>query len=205
MISYAPKLLNIYVNISSTGLDENYIGRCLNGHFVNRPYYADDLVSFSSTASGMNELFRGCEEFSEKFGLKFDEQRTELLYFKPEILRTRLDTSVMMKDNVIKMECSYRYLGHMITDGFDNIQTYQSKYATAYFRLLFSQCEKKWLFPLLVVVLHLPIMVCKNIVRQHKQMHIAYYNVIRWLMGYHRFCSASEMFLGVGLTISMHE
>ena len=116
----SPKLFNIYVNTLSVSLNEKYIGCCLNGKVVNHLYYADDLVLVSPTASGMNELLRVCEQFSEKFGLKFNEQKTVLLYLMPEKLKIKPGTSVMMNDTVIKMESSCRYLGHMITDGLDD-------------------------------------------------------------------------------------
>ena len=80
----SPKLFNIYVNTLSVSLKEKYIGRCLNGNVVNHLYYADDLVLVSPTVSGMNELLRVCEQFSEKFGLKFNEQKNVLLYLMPK-------------------------------------------------------------------------------------------------------------------------
>ena len=101
-------------------LNERYIGCCLNGKVVDHLYYANDLVLVSPTACGMNKLLRVCGQFSEKFGLKFNEQKTVLLYFMPEKLRIKPGTSVMIKDTVIKMERSYRYLGHMITDALDD-------------------------------------------------------------------------------------
>ena len=116
----SPKLLNIYVNTLSGSLNEKYIGCCLNGTVMDHLYYADDLVLVSPTASGMNELLRVCEQFSENFGLKFNEQKTVLLYLMPEKLKIKPGTSVMMNDTVIKMESSCRYLGHMITDGLDD-------------------------------------------------------------------------------------
>ena len=82
-----PKLFNIHVNTLSMGLDEKYIGCCLNGNVVNHLYYADNLVLFSPTTSGLNELLRVCERFSDKFRLKFDEQKTVSLYIMPEKLR----------------------------------------------------------------------------------------------------------------------
>ena len=36
---------------------------------------------------------------------------------------------------------------------------------------------------------------CNYTVRQYRQMHVAYNNVFRRLMGYHKFCSASGMFV----------
>ena len=47
-------------------LNEKSIGCCLNGNIVNYLYYADDLELLSPIASGMNELLKVCEQFSEK-------------------------------------------------------------------------------------------------------------------------------------------
>ena len=64
------KWFNVYINTLSVSLNEKYIGCCLNGKVVNHLYYADDLVLVSPTASGMNELLRVCEQFSEKIWTK---------------------------------------------------------------------------------------------------------------------------------------
>ena len=109
-------------------LNEKYIGCSLNGKIVNHLYYADDLVLVSPTASGMNELLRVCEQFSEKFGLKFYEQKTVLLYSMQENVKIKPGTSVMVNDTVIKMESSCRYLGHMITGGLDDNEDINASY-----------------------------------------------------------------------------
>ena len=98
-----------------------------------------------------------CEQFSEKFGLKVNEQKTVLLYFVPEKLRIKPDTSVMMNDTVIKMESSCRYLGHMITDDNEDIRRQlRSFYGKANMLLrTFNYCSadvEKRCFPLIVVV-----------------------------------------------------
>ena len=80
----SPKLFNIYVNVLSTSLNEKHIGCCLKDKVVNHLYHADDLVLVSPTASGMNELIQECESFSTEYGLKFNESKTVLLYFKPD-------------------------------------------------------------------------------------------------------------------------
>ena len=51
---------------------------------VNHLYYVDDLVLVALTPSGMNELIQECESFSTENGLKFNESKTVLLYFKPD-------------------------------------------------------------------------------------------------------------------------
>ena len=98
-----------------TSLNEKYIGCCLKDKVVNHLYYADDLVLVSPTASGMNELIQECESFSTEYGLKFNESKTVLLYFKPDNFKINPCTSIKMNGTLINVECSCKYLGHMIT------------------------------------------------------------------------------------------
>ena len=111
----SPKLFNIYVNALSTSLNEKYIGCCLKDKVVNHLYYADDLVLVSPTASGMNELTQECESFSTEYGLKFNESKTVLLYFKPDNFKINPCTSIKMNGTLINVQCSCKCLGHMIT------------------------------------------------------------------------------------------
>ena len=111
----SPKLFNIYVNVLSTSLNEKHIGCCLKDKVINHLYYADDLVLVSPTASGMNELIQECESFSTEYGLKFNESKTGLLYFKPDNFKINPCTSIKMNGTLINVECSCKYLGHMIT------------------------------------------------------------------------------------------
>ena len=200
----SPKLFNICVNTLSVSLNEKYIGCCLNGKVVNHLYYADDLVLVSPTASGMNELLQVCEHFSEKFGLKFNEQKTVLLYLMPQKLKIKPGTSVMMNDTVIKMESSCRYLGHMVTDGLDDNEDIKRQLRSFYgkanmllrtFNYCSADVKKKQLFSSYCGSLYTCHLWWNHTVRQYRQMHVAYNNVFRRLMGYHKFCSASGMFV----------
>ena len=155
----------------------------------------------------MNELLWVCEQFSEKFGLKFNELKTVLLYIMPEKLKIKPGTSVMINDTVIKMDSSCRYLGHMITDGLDDnedikhqlrsfygksnmlLRTFNYGSADVKKQLFFSYCGSLYTFHLW----------CKYTVRQYRQMHVAYNNDFRRLMGNHKFCSGSGMFVENGI------
>ena len=61
---------------------------------VTHLYYAYDLVLVSLTASVMNELIQECENFSTGYGLKFNESKTVLLYFKPGNFKINPRTSI---------------------------------------------------------------------------------------------------------------
>ena len=106
--------LNIYVNVLSISLNEKYISCCLKAQVVNHLYRADDLVLVSPTASGMNELIQEYESFSTEYGLKFNESKTVMLYFKPDNVKINPCTSIKMNGTLINVEC--KYLGHMITN-----------------------------------------------------------------------------------------
>ena len=110
----------------------------------------------------------------------------------------------MMNDTVIKMERSCRYLGHMITDGLDDNEDIKRQLRSFYVKAnmllrTFNYCsadvKKKHLFSSNCCSLHTCHLWCKYTVRQYGQMHDAYDNVFRRLMGYHKFRSASGMFM----------
>ena len=99
-------------------------------------------------------------------------------------------TSVMMNDTVIKMERSCRYLGHKITGGLDDNEGIIGQQ-------IFNHCSvnvKKSFYPYCCsfYTCHLW---CRYTVRQYKQIHVAYDDVFRQLMGYYKFCSANGVFV----------
>ena len=128
--------------------------------------------------------FECVNSFPEKFGLKFNEQKTVLLYFMPEKLRIKPGTSVMMNDIVIKMESSCRYLGRIITDDLDDNEAIKrqlrSFYGNANMLLrTFNYCSAnviKQLFSSCCGSLYTCHLWCKYAVRQYRQMHVGYNN-----------------------------
>ena len=201
----SPKLFNIKVDVLSTSLNEKYKGCCLKDKVVNHLYYADALVLVSPTASGMNELIQEYEIFSTEYGLMFNESKTVLLYFKPGNFKMNPCTSIKMNGTLINVECSCKYLGHMITsklgDNEDIKRQIRCFHGKANMLLgTFNQCSyhvKLQLFSsywggLYTCTCHLW---CNYTVKQCKEIQVAYNNVFRRLVGYEKFCSASGMFV----------
>ena len=142
----SPKLFNIYVNVLNRSLNEKYTGCCLKDKVVNHLYHADGLVLVSPTASGMNESIQECESFSTEYGLKFNESETVLLYFQPDNFKINPCIPLKMNGNLINVECSCKYLVHMITsklsDDEDIKRQIWSFYGKASMLLrTFSQCS----------------------------------------------------------------
>ena len=199
----SPKLFNIYVNVLSTSLNEKYIGCCLKDKVVNHLYSADDLVLVSPTASGMSELIQECESFSIEYGLKCNESKTVLLYFKPDNFKMNPCASIKMNGTLINEECSCKYLGHMITNQLSDNEDIkrQIRYFYGKANMLlrtFSQCSyhvKLQLFSSYCGSLYSCHLWCNYTVKQYREIQVAYNNVFRRLMGYEKFCNASGMFV----------
>ena len=131
---------------------------------------------------------------------KFNEQKTVLLYFITETLRVKPGTSEMLNDTVIKMANSCRYLGHMITNGLDNNDNIKRKLHSFYGKanmlvrtFNYRSSDVKKMFSSYYGSLYTS--GASTLYGQYRQMYIAYNNVFRRLMGYHKFCSASGMFV----------
>ena len=76
----SPKLFNIYVDMLSQGLTSKPVGCSFNGKIINHLYYADDLVIIAPSSNGMQKLVTERESFANKYGLKFNEMKSVLLF-----------------------------------------------------------------------------------------------------------------------------
>ena len=109
----------------------------------------------------------------------------------------------MMNDTVIKMKSPCRYLGHMITDGLDDNEDIKrqlrSFYGKANMLLLHSITVqlmwKKNCFPLMLVVCILATFGSFTLYGKTGKCMLHIIMFFRRLMGYHKFCNASGMFV----------
>ena len=151
----------------------------------------------------MNEYIQECESFSTEYGLKFNESKTVLQYFKPDNFKINPCTSIKMNGVLINVEFSCKYLGHMIksklSDNDDIKRQIRSFYGKANMLLrTFSRCSyhvKLQLFSSYCGSLYSCHLWCNYTVKQYREIQVAYNNVFRRLMGYEKFCSASGMFV----------
>ena len=157
------------------------------------------------TAPGMNELIQECESFSTEYGLKFNESKTVLLYFTPDNFKINPCTSIKMNGTLINVECSCKYLGHMITNQLSDNEDIKGQMRSFYdkanmlLRTLntfsqFSYYVKLQLFSSYCGSLYTCHLWCNYTVKQYREIQVAY-NVFRRLMGYEKFCSVSGMFV----------
>lgn len=199
----SPKLFNIYVDALSSRLKTRNIGCCVNGTIINHLYYADDLVLISPSLYGLQVLLKDCEVFSKNYDLKFNEMKSYFLYFKPYKFKVNPHLVLYMNGSVITPQHSCKYLGHVIYDNLcdnDDIRRQlRSFYGKSNLLLrTFGSCTaevKQHMFMSYCSSFYTAHLWCEYTKKQYKQLQVAYNNVFRKLLGYDRFCSASDMFV----------
>ena len=170
----SPKLFDIYVDV----------GCSFNGKIINHLYYADDLVLIAPSSNGMQTLITECESFANKYGLKFNEMKSVLLFFKPVGFKLNPFLRICLNDVPIPIETSCRYLGHVITNNLSDNKDIHRQLRCFYGRsnmLLrtFGACwydVKLLLFMSYCGSMYTSSIWCKYTKKQYYQMEVAYNN-----------------------------
>ena len=112
----SPILFNIYIDSLIKSIHDTSLG-CYIG---NRPssifVYADDIILLSPTKSAMNEIILVCQQFSDNFGLKFNSQKSESLFFSKSHDFNR-DSLFQLNGQDIILSSKCEHLGHTIKAG----------------------------------------------------------------------------------------
>ena len=193
------KIFVIYVDVVIQRLTSKPVGCSFNGKIINHLYYADDLVLIVPSLNGMQKLIIECESFANKYGLKYNDLKSVLLFFKPVGFSLNPFLSMCLNDVPIPIETSCRYLGHIITNNLIDNKDIRRQLGCYYGRsnmllCTFGACSYN-------VKLHL--FMCKYTGKQYYQVEIACNNVLRRFFGYDRFSSASQLFVKT-LIIAVH-
>ena len=67
----------------NAGLDESQAGNKIAGRNINNLRYADDTTLMAESEEELKSLLRKVKEDSEKVGLKFNIQKTEIMASSP--------------------------------------------------------------------------------------------------------------------------
>ena len=187
----------------SQGLTSKPVGCSFNGKIINHLYYTDDLVLIAPSSNGMQKLITECESFANKYGLKFNETKNVLLFFKPVGFKLNPFLRMCLNGVPIPIETSCRYLGHSITnnlsDNEDNRRQLRCFYGWSNMQLrTFGACSydvKLLLFMSHCGSMYTSSIWCKYTKKQYYQIEVAYNNVFRRFFSYDRFSSANQMFV----------
>ena len=96
------------------------IGCMIGGMLVNHLMYADDLVTFSPSSAGQQELLNICSDYGVEFDIKYNSSKSAVL-----ICRTKQDKWLNFPVFKLSNDClevckKIKYLGHCIADDMDD-------------------------------------------------------------------------------------
>lgn len=69
---FCPVLFNLYVNELSRRLRACNTGCMIGGMLVNHLMYADDLVTFSPSSDGLQQLLNVCTDYGVEYDIKYN-------------------------------------------------------------------------------------------------------------------------------------
>ena len=89
-------------------------GCVFNGLTVNHLMYADDIVIFSPSVSGLQKLLATCETLSKKHDMIFNSKKSACMFFLIKNLTKSKLPEIYLNNEILKMCSSFKYLGHII-------------------------------------------------------------------------------------------
>ena len=109
----SPTLFNIYLNDLPDILSNDTSAPLLNGTQISCLLYADDLVIFSTTKSGLQENINRLLKFGKVNNLQVNESKTKILIFNPN--GRKLNRYAFTNENKqLELTTEYKYLGLML-------------------------------------------------------------------------------------------
>jgi hypothetical protein len=103
----SPQLFNLYMNGLSKSLHKHNIG-LYTGNFSNHIMYADDLVLYSPSVKGLEELIIECEHYGKTHDIKYNSKKSAVM-----IVKSAYDN---VDGHAVPNVTSVKYLGHIINE-----------------------------------------------------------------------------------------
>ena len=110
----SPILFCVYLDELLLRLENQGIGCCIGKHFYGAISYADDLTLLSPTITGLNDMLRVCEKFSEEYGVTYNPTKSVCMVFSK---KKHVIQNVKLNGNVLNWVDSVKHLGnHLDSD-----------------------------------------------------------------------------------------
>ena len=170
---------------------------------INHLMYADDLVIISASAKGLQRLVDICAVYGQNHDILFNHDKTVCMYM-PSGNHYYLNTPVILLNGIqLAFVRTYKYLGTVMTSDNADDSNMRRQRGICYDRANgiiknFSMCS-----PVVKATLFRTFcsnMYCSHLWRDYKsssikQLIVGYNHSFRFIMNYHRNCSASGMFV----------
>ena len=125
----SPFLFNLYLDELSGIMNKNKIGCLINGVFVNHLIYADDIVIFCPSLSGLQHLVNICEKYVKSVLLTLNEEKTKCMMFCKSRKFVIPSFNIYVNNKPVEYVECFKYLGFYLTfnchDGFHTQSLYR--------------------------------------------------------------------------------
>lgn len=200
----SPVLFNLYMDELSRRLNGCMIG----GILVNHLMYADDLVTFSPSSAGLQQLLNVCSDYGLQFDIEYNSSKSAVL-----ICRTKQDKSLKypvfrLSNNNLEVCKMIKYLGHCITDDLNDDDDIYRQCCKLYAQA--NTIARKFTFCSTQVKAALFKAYCTPLYTAHlwssykkasmQKLQVAYNDALRILLQVPRGGSATHMFVSVGVS-----
>ena len=166
----SPLLFNLFIDDIKMIFDESCDPIKVLGDHITHLLYADDLILFSSTQSGLKECLAKLEQYCDKSQMEVNIKKSQVIIFNPSGQKL-CGPKFYFKQQLLEIVKSYCYLGVEFTCS--------GTFRTAKSSLI--EKSRKALFPLMSTVaqFHLP---CSNAINLFNSLikPIALYNSENW-------------------------
>ena len=200
----SPYLFNAYTDQLSEKLDLSGVG-CHYLGSINHLYYADDMVLLSPTPQGLQKMVDICADYAGNHDIVFNTKKSVCMSILPPLFRNMILPDIVLCGNVLAYVDQYKYLGFHITSSPKKTDDLEIQYQ---YRLLCCRANsliRKFAMCSYNVKRYLYSTYCSNVHGVHlwhsyrssvsRKFTVCFNNAARMFFGYHRFCSASDMFV----------
>ncbi len=198
----SPALFNVYMNELSEELSDCRTGCMLGNTTVNHYMYADDLVVFSPSSAGFQQLLNICSDYGIRYDVQYNTKKSVAMICRTKDHRDLNFPDFYLSGQVLNVCTIVKYLGHFInnemSDDDDMYRQRRKLYAQANMLVRkFYMCSdevKINLFRAYCTYFYTAPLWFKFKKESLCKLQVAYNDCMRILLKKPRWCSASDLF-----------
>ncbi len=198
----SPALFNVFMNELSEELSDCRTGCMLGNTTVNHYMYADDLVVFSPSSAGFQQLLNICSDYGIRYDVQYNTKKSVVMICRTKDHRDLNFPDLYLSGQVWNVCTTVKYLGHFInnemSDDDDMYRQRRKLYAQANMLVRkFYMCSdevKINLFRAYCTSFYTAPLWFKFKKESLCKLQVAYNDCMRILLKKTRWCSASDLF-----------
>ena len=203
----SPLLYNVYTDDLSRRLKTAKIGCHIAGECLNHISYADDMALLAPSIKALQAMVELCIIFAEEHDIIYNAKKTVCMTFWPRGYRKFQVQPITMRSTTLSYVQEATYLGHILSadlkDNLDMSRQMKALYAMGNTLVRkFGKCSdtvKCELFRAYCEQLYCSTLWCCYTLETLRRLRVSHNDVLRRLLGFPRWTSASSLFVAAGL------